>query len=455
MASPLLLSILLCFNLSTVHGAGNGSFVTVPSSSFEPETVCSGALVKPEQNGSTVYVPLVHRHGPCAPSLSTNTPSFAEMFRRSHARLNYIVSGATRGMETYGDGEKVSVLAHLGTSVNSLEYVAKVSFGTPALPQIVVIDTGSDLSWLQCKPCSSGQCSPQKDPLFDPSHSSTYSAVPCVSDECKKLSADAYGSGCTNGKPCGFAISYADVTSTVGTYSKDKLTLAPGTIVKNFYFGCGHSKSSVRHLFDGLLGLGRLSESLGAQYGGGGFSYCLPAVNSKPGFLALGAGRNPSGFVFTPMGRVPGQPTFSTVTLSGITVGGKKLDLRPSAFSGGMIVDSGTVVTGLQSTAYRALRSAFRKAMEAYRLVPHGDLDTCYNLTGYKNVVVPKIALTFSGGATINLDVPNGILVNGCLAFAESGQDGSTGVLGNVNQRTFEVLFDTSASKFGFRAKAC
>lgn len=414
--------------------------------------------VKPEQNGSTVYVPLAHRHGPCAPSLSTDKPSYAETFRGSHARLSYIVRGATRGMETYGEvNKKVSVPAHLGTLVDSLEYVAKVSFGTPAVPQIVVIDTGSDLSWLQCKPCSSGQCSPHKDPLFDPSHSSTYSAVPCASDACKKLTADAYGSGCMNGTPCRFAISYADGTSTVGEYSKDKLTLAPGTVVEKFYFGCGHSRSPVRGSFDGLLGLGRLPESLGAQYGGGGgFSYCLPAVNSKPGFLALGAGRNPSaGFVFTPMGRVPGQPTFSTVTLAGITVGGKKLDLRPSALSGGMIVDSGTVITGLQSTAYRALRSAFREAMKAYRLDPHGDLDTCYNLKGYKSVVVPKVALTFSGGATINLDVPNGVLVNGCLAFAESGQDGSTGVLGNVNQRTFEVLFDTSASKFGFRAKAC
>lgn len=412
--------------------------------------------VKPEQNGSAVYVPLLHRHGPCAPSLSTDTPpSMSEMFRRSHARLSYIVSGVPMDTETYGDAKKVSVPAHLGTSVKSLEYVATVSFGTPAVPQVVVIDTGSDLTWLQCKPCSSGQCSPQKDPLFDPSHSSTYSAVPCASGECKKLAADAYGSGCSNGQPCGFAISYVDGTSTVGVYGKDKLTLAPGAIVKDFYFGCGHSKSSLPGLFDGLLGLGRLSESLGAQYGGGGgFSYCLPAVNSKPGFLALGAGRNPSGFVFTPMGRVPGQPTFSTVTLAGITVGGKKLDLRPSAFSGGMIVDSGTVVTVLQSTVYRALRAAFREAMKAYRLV-HGDLDTCYDLTGYKNVVVPKIALTFSGGATINLDVPNGILVNGCLAFAETGKDGTAGVLGNVNQRTFEVLFDTSASKFGFRAKAC
>lgn len=419
--------------------------------------------VKPEQNDSTVYVPLVHRHGPCAPpSLSTGTPpSFAEIFRTSHARLNYIVSRVPRGMVEAFDreaGKKVSVPAHLGTSVSSLEYVVTVSFGTPAVRQVVVIDTGSDLSWLQCKPCSSRQCTPQKDPLFDPSHSSTYSAVPCVSAACKKLAADAYGSGCTNVKQCGFAISYADGTSTVGAYGKDKLTLAPGAIVQNFYFGCGHGNRAVPDLFDGLLGLGRLSESLGAQYGGGGgFSYCLPAVNSKPGFLALGAGKSLSGFVFTPMGRVPGQPTFSTVMLAGITVGGKKLDLRPSAFSGGMIVDSGTVITGLQSTAYRALRSAFRKAMEAYRLVPHGDrgLDTCYNFTGHKNVVVPKIALTFSGGATTNLDVPNGILVNGCLAFADSGQDGSAGVLGNVNQRTFEVLFDTSTSKFGFRAKAC
>lgn len=401
--------------------------------------------VKPEQNGSTVYVPLVHRHGPCAPapSLSTDTRSFADIFRRSRARPSYIVRG-----------KKVSVPAHLGTSVMSLEYVVRVSFGTPAVPQVVVIDTGSDVSWLQCKPCSSGQCFPQKDPLYDPSHSSTYSAVPCASDVCKKLAADVYGSGCTSGKQCGFAISYADGTSTVGAYSQDKLTLAPGAIVQNFYFGCGHGKHAVRGLFDGVLGLGRLRESLGARYGGV-FSYCLPSVSSKPGFLALGAGKNPSGFVFTPMGTVPGQPTFSTVTLAGINVGGKKLDLRPSAFSGGMIVDSGTVITGLQSTAYRALRSAFRKAMEAYRLLPNGDLDTCYNLTGYKNVVVPKIALTFTGRATINLDVPNGILVNGCLAFAESGPDGSAGVLGNVNQRAFEVLFDTSTSKFGFRAKAC
>ena len=412
--------------------------------------------VMSEQNHSAVSLPLVHRHGPCAPSISPDKPpSFADTLRSSRARMNHLTTGVPpRSMGWLGD-EKASIPTHLGSSVRSLEYVVTVSFGTPAVPRVVVIDTGSDLSWLQCKPCSPGECSQQKDPLFDPSHSSTYGSVDCGSAACKKLAADAYAAGsCANGKQCGFLISYADGTSTAGVYSKDKLTLAPGVVVNNFYFGCGHDKRAVQGLYDGLLGLGRLSESLAAQYGGA-VSYCLPAVSSKPGFLTLGAGKSPSGFQFTPMGRVPGQPTFATVTLAGITVGGKKLNLRPSAFQGGMIVDSGSVITGLQSTAYQALRAAFRSAMAAYPMVPNDHLDTCYNLAGHKNVVVPKIALTFSGGATINLDVPNGVLVNGCLAFADSGLDGTSGVLGNVNQRTFEVLFDTGSSKVGFRANAC
>ncbi|WVZ81350.1 hypothetical protein U9M48_028737 [Paspalum notatum var. saurae] len=433
------------------------------------------------QNHYTVSLPLVHRHGPCAPSLSIGKPPFAADTLHG-SRAHVAVAPLSTG--SHGEGT-VSIPANLGSSLNSLEYVVTVSFGTPAVPQVVLIDTGSDLSWLQCKPCSAGDCSPQKDPLFDPGHSSTYSLVPCVSDVCKQLTADEYGGGCANvDNQCGFAISYGDGTSTVGVYGKDKLTLAPGVAVDNFYFGCGHVQRAVAGLYDGLLGLGRLSESLGAQYGGGGaFSYCLPAVNSRPGFsfrrrasaalptrpsptgfgsqfnrfLALGAGKkNTSGFLFTPMGRVPGQPTFFMVTLTTITVGGKKLDLRPSSFfDGSMIVDSGSVITGLQFTAYKALRSAFRTAMAAYPLVPNGPLDTCYNFTGHKDVLVPTIALTFSGGATINLDVPNGILVDGCLAFADAGPEGGPGILGNVNQRTFEVLFDNRGSKVGFRANAC
>ena len=119
------------------------------------------------------------------------------------------------------------------------------------------------------------------------------------------------------------------------------------------------------------------------------------------------------------------------------------------------MIDSGKVVTSLQSTAYRALRAAFRKAMAAYPLVPNVELDTCYNFTGYSSVTVPRVALTFSGGATIDLDVPNGILVKDCLAFRESGPDVGLGIIGNVNQRTLEVLYDAGRGIVGFRAGAC
>jgi hypothetical protein len=120
-----------------------------------------------------------------------------------------------------------------------------------------------------------------------------------------------------------------------------------------------------------------------------------------------------------------------------------------------MIIDSGQIITRLQTTTYNTLQSAFRKAMPAYPRVPNGDLDTCSNFTGFANVTMPKIALLFSGGATVELDAPNGILLENCLAFEESGPDIGLGILGNANQRTLEVLYGVNRSQVGFRSGAC
>ncbi|GJM99935.1 hypothetical protein PR202_ga17078 [Eleusine coracana subsp. coracana] len=120
-----------------------------------------------------------------------------------------------------------------------------------------------------------------------------------------------------------------------------------------------------------------------------------------------------------------------------------------------MIVDSGQIVTRLQTTPYDALQAAFRKAMAAYPRLHNGDLDTCYNFTGYGNVTVPRIALTFAGGATVDLHVPHGILLKNCLAFEESGPDIGLGMIGNVNTRTLQVLYDVGRSQVGFRSDAC
>ncbi|CAD6339485.1 unnamed protein product [Miscanthus lutarioriparius] len=459
---PLLACVILCTYYSLAHGGKEHGFVAVPTTASEPEAVCSTSRVRLDPESNTVFVPLVHLHGPCAATQSSDKPSFSERLRRSRARSKYIMSRVSKGMEgTTRDDASVSIPTHLGGSVDSLEYVVTVGLGTPAVSQVLLMDTGSDLSWVQCKPCNSTTCYPQNDPLFDPSKSSTYAPVPCNTDACRNLTGNGYGGNCTSGggAQCGFAITYGDGSQTTGVYSNEALTLAPGVAVKDFHFGCGHDQGGNNDKYDGLLSLGGAPESLVMQMSsvyGGAFSYCLPALSSQAGFLALGAtssGVNASSFVFTPM--IQEQKTYYLVNMTRITVGGESIDVPQSAFSGGMIIDSGTVVTQLQHTAYNALKVVFRRAMAAYPLVPNGELDTCYNFTGYSNVTVPRVALTFSGGATIDLDVPNGILSDDCLAFRESGPDDQAGILGNVNQRTLEVLYDVGRGRVGFRAAAC
>jgi hypothetical protein len=223
----------------------------------------------------------------------------------------------------------LSVPTNLGTSVDSLEYAVTVGIGTPAVSQVVLIDTGSDLSWVQCEPCNSTKCYRQKDPLFDPRKSSTYAPIPCHADVCRQLTVDRYGQGCTDGGAhCGYFIQYGDGSRTMGVYSRETLTLAPGVTVKDFRFGCGYDQRQQDDKFDGLLGLGGAPESLVVQTSstyGGVFSYCLPPVNSRTGFLALGAPRNSTScFVFTPMGRIGNELTSYVVRLIGISVGGKR-----------------------------------------------------------------------------------------------------------------------------------
>ncbi|KAM3208938.1 hypothetical protein ACQJBY_063554 [Aegilops geniculata] len=477
MASPHLCILLVVFGsyLSTISAAGDGkqNFVVVPTSSFQTQDVCSTSTstVTPRPNRAGAAVPLVHRHGPCAKSPSTDKPSsFAEALQRSRVRADYIMSRALRGRGTTTTMEmqeqeegKVSIPADLGTSVDSQEYVVTLGLGTPAVEQVLLMDTGSDLSWVQCAPCNSTDCYPQKDPLFDPRKSSTYAPIPCGSDVCKSLQSNHLDNGCSmNGNgtqsQCGYRVEYGGGLKTRGVYSNEALTLAPGEVVKDFHFGCAYKQRGADDKSDGLLGLGGAPQSLPVQTSalyGGSFSYCLPPVSSGTGFLALGTPNNTSGFSFTPMTDFMDDGTSYLVKLTGISVGGKQLRIPRKVFEGGLIVDCGNIISHLPSTPYAKLRSAFRAAMAAYPLIPSDDDDTCYNFTGYSDVTVPKVALTFTGGVTVDLDVPNGVLLDGCLAFTESGSDGYVGFLGNVQMRTLEMLFDARGGGLGFRAGAC
>ncbi|CAO2040902.1 unnamed protein product [Urochloa humidicola] len=300
----LILSLLLCGGASSFlppcHGAAEEApgYVTVSASSFKPSSICSAPdpAAPPPGNGTSAVLRLTHRHGPCAPSLASSlaAPSVADTLRADQRRAEYIlqrVSGAGAQPQLLSSkASAASVPASWGYDIGTLNYVVTASLGTPGVAQTLEVDTGSDLSWVQCKPCAASSCYSQKDPLFDPSQSSSYAAVPCGGSACAALG--MYTSGCS-GAQCGYVVSYGDGSNTTGVYSSDTLTLTPTDAVQGFLFGCGHAQTGLFTGIDGLLGLGRLGVSLVGQTAaayGGAFSYCLPTKPSTTGYLALGGG---------------------------------------------------------------------------------------------------------------------------------------------------------------------
>ncbi|CAL5073703.1 unnamed protein product [Urochloa decumbens] len=445
---------------------GSPDWHVVSVSKLLPSAACSTAATGTASNSSAA-LSVVHRHGPCSPLLARagGAPSHAEILDRDQDRVDSIhrraSGGAASRINPARASKGLSLPAHSGVSLGTGNYVVSVGLGTPRKDFAVVFDTGSDLSWVQCKPC--GDCYEQQDPLFDPSQSSTYASVPCGDAHCRGLDS----STCASGNKCRYEVVYGDQSQTDGNLVRDTLTLGSSQssdAIQGFVFGCGDDDSGLFGKADGLVGLGRAKVSLASQAAakyGAGFSYCLPSSNGAAGYLSLGAAA-PSNARFTAMVARRDTPSFYYLDLVGIKVGGRTVKVSQAVYAApGTVIDSGTVITRLPDTAYRAVRAAFVRAMGGrYKRAPAlSILDTCYDFTGHTTVQIPSVALAFAGGATVALDFSGVLYVakvsQACLAFASNGDDTSIGILGNTQQKTFAVVYDVANQKIGFGAKAC
>ncbi|XP_034578883.1 aspartyl protease family protein At5g10770 isoform X2 [Setaria viridis] len=444
---------------SAGESSGAPDWHVVSVGSLLPSSICAAATAS---NSSALSV--VHRHGPCSPLLARvgGAPSHAEILDRDQDRVDSIHhrhrgSGAAPGINPARASKGVSLPAHRGLSLGTGNYIVSVGLGTPRKDFSVVFDTGSDLSWVQCKPCK--DCYEQQDPLFDPAQSSTYAAVPCGDPHCRGLDS----STCASGNRCRYQVVYGDQSQTDGNLVRDTLVLGPSDALQGFVFGCGDDDSGLFGKADGLVGLGRAKVSLTSQAAakyGAGFSYCLPSSSSSAGYLSLG-GAAPSNAQFTAMVARSDTPSFYYLDLVAIKVAGRTVSIPAAVLKApGTVIDSGTVITRLPDTAYRALRSSFAGFMRRYKRAPALSLlDTCYDFTGHRTVQIPSVALVFSGGVTVSLDFSGVLYVSkvsqACLAFASNGDDTSIGILGNTQQKTFAVVYDVANQKIGFGAKGC
>ncbi|KAI0530822.1 hypothetical protein KFK09_000370 [Dendrobium nobile] len=396
---------------------------------------------------------VVHWHGLCTSRGRQEKPSHVELLRRDQARIDYIqcrVANANVCLNPIGGSLFARVPTSIGLALGTSNYIVNIGLGTPTKSFSVMFDTGSDLTWTQCVPCVN--CYTQKNPFYDPTQSSTFTDISCNSNYCTQLNRF----GCSSTSTCLYEEEYEDHSSTNGSFIQDTLTFSSDTIY-NFHFGCGHNNTGYFGQADGLLGLGRGAVSIisqTAQLYDNVFSYCLPSGSNKIGYLELGS--TVPGVKYTPMLTNPSMPSSYFVKLIAISIGGRRLSFSPIE----TMLDSGASITYLPPKTYYALRSIFRKEMIKYPTAPPMlNLDTCYDLTGQPEVDAPEIVFIYEGEVTTYLD-GSGILYmtklsQACLAFAKTNDEVMVAIIGNMHQRTFNIVYDVGNLRIGFGSNGC
>ncbi|KAJ4823943.1 hypothetical protein Tsubulata_016419 [Turnera subulata] len=362
-----------------------------------------------------------------------------------------------------------------GLSIGSGNYYVKIGIGSPPKYYAMILDTGSSLTWLQCRPCSL-YCHSQVDPLFDPSASKTYRKLQCSSSQCSSLKAATLNPPfCeVDTRACIYTASYGDSSYSIGYLSQDLLTLTPSTqTLPGFTYGCGEDNEGLFGRAAGIVGLARdklsMISQLSTKYAHA-FSYCLPTLaGGSGGYLSIGEAKFSSSYKFTPMLTDPKNPSLYFLRLVAIKVGGRPLPAKGYAIAKvPTIIDSGTVITRLPEPIYGELRDAFAKIMtsKGYAKAPaFSILDTCFNgsTVPRKSAAVPEIEMIFQGGGGAalalqdsNILVPVGKGVT-CLAFASGPSAGTNAiaVIGNHQQQTYSIAYDISNSRIGFAPRGC
>ncbi|KAK4387179.1 Aspartic proteinase CDR1 [Sesamum angolense] len=392
------------------------------------------SLSEATKNGG-VTVDLIHRDSALSPFYDPSTTHFERLrssFRRSISRQYALTSASSFKSVSESPDSFGATLTPIGG-----EYLIKIKIGTPSVEILAIADTGSDLTWTQCAPCT--QCYKQNSPLFDPTKTTTYRNVSCTSQQCQSLGAES--SSCDESNGCLYQVSYGDSSYSNGdlaveTFTFDSSTSEESVILPKVVFGCGHNNDGTfNETGSGIVGLGGGAVSIVRQLEtaiGGKFSYCLTSLNSKfSSKISFGPNAIVTGPNVSSTRIVQKSPdTFYYLTLEGVSVGNEALaynyipnsNSKASVEEGNIIIDSGTTLTFLPNSLYEGLESTLEKSINGNRVSdPQGLFGLCYKLPSNGEFNAPPIIAHFTG-ADVKLtqentfvEVEKGVV---CLTFA-------------------------------------
>lgn len=381
-------------------------------------------------------------------------------------------------------GDKKLLVPLYGRPQGGSTYLVQLRIGTPTdriSPRYVLFDTGSDLSWTQCEPCTN--CSSFTPyPPHDPSKSRTFRRLSCFDPMCELCTAVVDGGGGSAG--CLFRRRYGDGGAVSGELVSDVFHFGAAgdgggyQLERDVAFGCAHVEDSkaVRGYSTGILALGIGKPSFVTQLGVDRFSYCIPASEITDDDDDDDEERSASFLRFGSHARMTGKRAPFKQDGSGYAVrlksvvyqhGGRLNQQQPvpvyvageeAAAAMPMLVDSGTTLLWLPGSVFYPLQ---RRIEEDISLTRRYDLTHpslyCY-LGNMTDVEAVSVTLGFGGGADLELFGTSLFFTDEnltedwvCLAVAA----GNRAILGVYPQRNINVGYDLSTMEIAFDRDQC
>ncbi|KAK4439023.1 putative aspartic protease [Sesamum alatum] len=405
---------------------------------------------------------LIHRDSPHSPLYQANLSDFQRFMKNveiSEARASYFqrwseISSAGNSMKPQ------NVSLRLPLKFIEPIYTVELGLGTPFVKRTFIFDTGSGITWTQCKPCF--QCFKQKEPLFDTRKSNSYKLMPIKNKLAKDFTCTMFG--------CAYYVGYYSGQMSAGIASVEDFTFQTTARVPyrvpGLVFGCGtinRGPFGNTNAVSGILGMDKQPVSFARQLGGlirERFSYCLTETAS-PSYLKFGEettihGRNTQ---HTPFLKTNQYAVHYGLKLLDISIGGQKLGLTQGTFSGSCVIDSGGSISLLEAKAYSAVENSLERYFSKFKNVrrlrgggtPSGFL--CYiQPRGFRRF--PNLTFHFQG-ADFRVPSENLFLLRRnffCLAMIASQ---NLTLLGAYQQRNVRIVYDLKDEMLSFAPEDC
>nr|XP_007152782.1 hypothetical protein PHAVU_004G159200g [Phaseolus vulgaris]ESW24776.1 hypothetical protein PHAVU_004G159200g [Phaseolus vulgaris] len=348
-------------------------------------------------------------------------------------------------------------------------YFTILRVGNPPRSYFLDVDTGSDLTWMQCDaPCIS--CGKGAHAQYKPTRSNVVPSMDSLCLDVQKNQKDGHHESL---QQCDYQIEYADQSSSLGVLIRDELHLVTtnGSKTKlNFVFGCGYDQEGLLlntlAKTDGILGLSRAKVSLPYQLASKGLiknvvGHCLSNDEVGGGYMFLGDDFLPYwGMTWVPMAYTLTTDLYQTEIL-GINYGNRQLSFDGQSKVGKVVFDSGSSYTYFPKEAYLDLVASLNE-VSGLRLI-QDDSDTTLPICWEANFPIKSVkdvkdyfkTITLRFGSkwwilsTMFQIAPEGYLIisnkgHVCLGILDGSNvnDGSSIILGGTLtlMKTFKLI---------------